>query len=149
MVTINDEDTMDSWQRLQCACRKRLRGATRLAGLLLIGFALASCTDLVGVTDRDLDIIWPRDGARLYDEETLRARLRGYDVDDYEIFWYVDDSRERRMWNERYGRPPYKAFTVDTWFWDWRGRGPYTVGFVAVDRRGREVARRSVRVYVE
>jgi hypothetical protein len=38
---------------------------------------------------------------------------------------------------------------VDTWYWDWRRRGPYTVGFIAEDRRGREIAHRTVRVYVE
>lgn len=131
----------------------RLSGRTR-AAVLATAVAAASlsftaCTDLVGVRDRDLEILWPRDGAVLFDEELLRARLRGYSLDEYEIYWYVDDSRERRMWNEWGARTPHKVFLVDTWFWDWRGRGPYTVGFIAEDRRGRELAHRTVRVWVE
>jgi hypothetical protein len=124
----------------------RVAAAAALAAFTL---SIGACTDLVGVRDRDLEILWPRHGAVLYDEEMLSARLRGYNLDEYEIYWYVDDSRERRMWNEWGGRPPYKAYLVDTWYWDWNGRGPYTVGFIAEDRRGREVAHRTVRVYVE
>jgi hypothetical protein len=121
----------------------------RLIGMLaVLTLTLGGCVDIVGARDRDLEIIWPRNGATLYDYETLRARLRGYDLDDYEIYWYVDNGRERRMWNEWHERPPHKAVDVDTWLWDWRGRGPYTVGFIAEDWRGRQLAHRTVRVYV-
>jgi hypothetical protein len=127
-------------------------GRARRGGLLalLAGLTLSAgaCTDLTGVGARDLEVLWPRNGATLSDYEVLRARVRGYDLDDYDIYWYVDDGRERRMWNEWDERPPHKADVVDTWFWDWRGRGPYTVGFVAEDRRGRQIAHRTVRVYV-
>jgi hypothetical protein len=126
----------------------RIRGAALLALVAGLAITLGACTDIVGAGDRDLEIIWPRDGATLYDEEILRARLRGYNLDDYEIYWYVDDSRERRMYNEWHEQPRHKADWVDTWYWDWRGRGPYTVGFIAEDRRGREIAHRTVRVYV-
>jgi hypothetical protein len=126
----------------------RARTAGLLAVLAALTISLAACTDMTGLRG-DLEIIWPRDGATLYDEEVLRARLRGYDIDDYDIYWYVDDGRERRMYNERSERPAHKSYLVDTWYWDWRGRGPYTVGFVAEDRRGREIAHRTVRVYVE
>jgi hypothetical protein len=145
-VTISGEDTMTIAHGSRMA---RLRLVVLLAVLGALSLGLGACTDLVGAGDRDLEIIWPRNGATLYDEEILRARLRGRSLDDYDIYWYVDDSRERRMsnaWNER---PAHKAALVDTWFWDWRGRGPYTVGFIAEDRRGREIAHRTVRVYVE
>jgi hypothetical protein len=108
-----------------------------------------SCADLVGVGDRDLEIIWPRSNERLWGEETLRARLRHRDLDDYDIYWYVDNWRERRMWNEWQDRTPHKAYVVDTWYWDWNGRGPYTITFIAEDRYGRRLAQREVRVYVE
>jgi hypothetical protein len=126
----------------------RLRIAAATAALVTLSVVAGGCTDLVGVSDRDLEILWPRNGATLVDEEVFRARLRGRNLDDYEIYWYVDDSRERRMWNDWGDRHPQKVYVVDTWFWDWRGRGPYTVGFIAEDRHGREVAHRSVRVYV-
>jgi hypothetical protein len=124
------------------------RRAALIAGLAGVSLALAACDDIYGTGDRNLEIIWPREGTTLYDEEVLRARLRGYNVDDYDIYWYVDDSREWRMATDRQARPPQKLYVVDTWLWDWRGRGPYTVGFVAVDRRDREIAHRTVRVYV-
>jgi hypothetical protein len=125
----------------------RLRVFGALAVIAVAGFAITSCGDAVGVGHRDLEILWPRNGDTLMDEEVLEARVRGYHLDDYEIYWYVDDSRERRMWNDWNSRT--KVAVVDTWFWDWRGRGPYTVGFIAEDRRGREIAHRTVRVYVE
>jgi hypothetical protein len=127
----------------------RLRVFGVLAALVAASLAITACGDVVAVGHRDLEILWPRHGATLMDEELLQARLRGYHLDDYEIYWYVDDSRERRMWNDWGSRPPTKSVWVDTWFWDWRGRGPYTVGFIAEDRRGREIAHRTVRVYVE
>lgn len=128
----------------------RARGIAA-AALVAATLSLGACTDLVvgiGDRDRDLEIIWPRHGATLVDEEVLRVRLRGYDLDEYEVYWYVDDGPERRMWNEWHERPPHKSYLVDTWYWDWNGTGPYTVGFIAEDRRGREIAHRTVRVYV-
>jgi hypothetical protein len=126
----------------------RLRVAALTAAVAAATLTIGACSDIVGVRDRDLDIIWPRNGATLIDEEVLRVRLRGYDLDEYDVYWYVDDSDEYRMWDEWDARPPYKADVVDTWYWDWNGRGPYTVGFIAEDRRGREIAHRTVRVYV-
>lgn len=129
---------------------ERARGRRiTVPAILLLAVVLAGCTDILAVRDRDLEIIWPRAGATMFDEEVLRVRLRGYALEDYEVYWYVDDGRERRMWNDRRARPPEKWYVVDTWFWDWRGRGPYTVGFIAEDRRGRQLAHRTVRVYVE
>lgn len=128
--------------------RAAVRRAALVAVLGTVALTLGACTDVFG-GGRDIDIIWPRHGSVLYDEETLRARVRGYDLEDYDIYWYVDDSRAFRMWDEWYENPPHKADIVDTWYWDWRGRGPYTVGFIAEDRSGRQIARRTVRVYVE
>jgi hypothetical protein len=126
----------------------RLRLAVGVAAVAAGGFSFAGCGDMVGVGGRDLDILWPRQGVTLMDDEVLRARVRGYSLDEYEIYWYVDDSRDRRMWDEWDARPPHKAYLVDTWYWNWRGDGPYTVGFIAEDRYGREIAHRTVRVYV-
>ena len=128
--------------------RARIRRAAVASALGVLAVVLSGCVDITG-SDRDLEIIWPRNGATLYDEEVLSARVRGYDLDDYDIYWYVDDGTERLMWNEWDARRPHKAYVVDTWYWDWRGRGPYTVGFVAEDYRGRRIAHRTVRVYVE
>jgi hypothetical protein len=126
----------------------RAGARTVLAGLAALAVTLAGCSDLTGVSDRDLEILWPRQGATLVDEEYLEVRLRGYQLDEYEVYWYVDDSEEVRMWDEWDDSPPHKAYWVDTYFWDWRGRGPYTLGFIAEDHRGRQLAHRTVRVYV-
>jgi hypothetical protein len=139
---------MESRARYQLVRPRRGRlFATVLVAVLAIG--ATSCTDLTGIGDRDLEVIWPRNGAQLWGEETLRARLRHRDLEEYEIYWYVDNWRERRMWNEWYDRTPHKAYDVDTWYWDWNGRGPYTITFIAEDRNGRRLARREVRVYVD
>jgi hypothetical protein len=126
------------------------RRAPFLAALAALSlFGLAACSDLTGVGRNDIEILWPRNGATLHDEEVLRARVPGRNVEDYDIWWYVDDSRERLMWDEYDDRRGVKAYLVDTWFWNWNGRGPHTIGFIAEDRYGREIAHRTIRVYVE
>jgi hypothetical protein len=135
-----------TWGGRWSSSRRRMAPAATLA---VLGVAIGACTDMATVHATDLEILWPARGVTLFDEEVLQVRLRGYSLDDYEVYWYVDDSRERRMWNVWNARPPHKAFVVDTWYWDWRGRGPYTVGFIAEDRWGRQLAHRTVRVYVE
>ncbi|HEX6307086.1 MAG TPA: hypothetical protein VFZ69_02795 [Longimicrobiales bacterium] len=136
-------------RRLAARLRARPHRAAATAAIVAaISLSTAACTDVLGTRDQ-LEIIWPRRDAVLYDEEVLRARVRNRNLDDYEIYWYVDNSSEQRMWDEWDDGTPHKVYVVDTWFWDWRGSGPYTVGFIAEDYRGREIARREVRVYVE
>jgi hypothetical protein len=131
------------------AVAMRVRSAGVAAALAVIALTATSCDELVGAGDRNLEILWPRNGETLVEEELLRARLRGWDLEDYDIYWYVDDGREELMWDEWEDGTPYKAYLADTWLWDWNGRGPYEVGFIAEDNLGREIARRTVRVYVE
>jgi hypothetical protein len=128
---------------------RRMRAAALIAFMAVLTLPLGACVDALGTGSRDLEIIWPRNGATLYDYEVLRARVRGYDLDEYDIYWYVDDGREWRMYDEYYEHPEHKSAGVDTWEWYWNGRGPYTIGFVAEDWRGRRIAHRTVRVYVE
>lgn len=125
------------------------RIARIIAVTALFALPLSACDDVVGIGDRELDIIWPRNGATLSGYETLRARIRGHDLEDYDIWWYVDDGVERRMYDEWDYNPEHKAYDIDTWEWYWNGRGPYTIGFVAEDWRGRRIAERTVRVYIE
>jgi hypothetical protein len=127
----------------------RLKPAAKaLLSVVALCLALGSCTDLTGPSSRDLEILWPRSDATLFGEEYLQVRLRGYRLDEYEVYWYVDDSQEELMWNEWDEDPEHKAYLVDTYYWDWRGEGPYTLGFIAEDQSGRRLAQRTVRVYV-
>lgn len=128
---------------------KTRRIVQALALMAVLTLPLGACSDVLGIGSRDLEIIWPRNGATLYDYETLRARVRGHDLDDYDIYWYVDGGVQRRMRNEWHERPEHKSYEIDTWEWYWNGRGPYTIGFVAEDWRGRRIAHRTVRVYVD
>lgn len=123
------------------------RTAKLIAFLALMTLPLG-CVDVLGA-GRDMEIIWPRNGATLHGYETLRVRVHGYDLDDYDVWWYVDDGVERRMYDEWHDRPRHKSYEIDTWEWYWNGRGPYEIGFIAEDYRGRRIAHRSVRVYVD
>lgn len=128
------------------ATRRIVQVIALMAALTL---PLGACDDVVGVGSRDIEIMWPRNGATLYGYETLRARVRGYDLDDYDIFWYVDGGVQRRMYDEWRDHPEHKYYDIDTWDWYWNGRGPYEIGFIAEDWRGRRIAHRTVRVYIE
>jgi len=126
----------------------RISRSVLVLAVAVLCLTASSCPEIYDVHDRDLEVIWPRNGATLRDEELFRVRLRGRSLDDYEVYWSVDDSPERRMLNDRETGRREKVYLVDTWFWDWGGRGPYTVRFTAEDDRGRTIARRTVRVYV-
>jgi hypothetical protein len=129
--------------------RKHPRYAFLIALMALLTLPLGACDNVLGAGDHDLEIMWPRNGATLYGYEVLRARMRGYNLDDYDIWWYVDDGTERLMYDEWNDQTRHKSYEVDTWDWYWNGRGPYTIGFVAEDWRGNRIAHRTVRVYVE
>lgn len=127
----------------------RPRRLARLITLVaLLTLTLGACTDAIGIGSRDMEILWPRSGSTLDGYEVLRARVRGYDLDEYDIWWYVDDGVERRMYDEWSERPEHKSYEIDTYDWYWNGHGPYEIGFVAEDWRGREIAHRTVRVYI-
>jgi hypothetical protein len=129
--------------------RKHPRYAFLIALMALLTLPLGACDNVLGAGDHDLEIMSPRNGATLYGYEVLRARMRGYNLDDYDIWWYVDDGTERLMYDEWNDQTRHKSYEVDTWDWYWNGRGPYTIGFVAEDWRGNRIAHRTVRVYVE
>jgi hypothetical protein len=135
-------------QRRSRGIRRGTRPAPVAAIAVLVLVVAGGCGDVVGIGAGRLEILYPIHGAALVDEVILQARVPGRSLDDYEIYWYVDDSRERRMWNAWDYRPQHKAYVVDTWFWNWRGAGPYTIGFIAEDRYGRQIDHRTVRVYV-
>lgn len=133
---------------------KLITRAFGTAAALAVVLFTASCDLPLGVGDpfgsAYIEIAWPENDARLYGTEVFRARLRdGRRLDDYEMYWYVDDGRDERMYDNWQDRTPHKFDEVDVYRWDWRGRGPYTVTFVAEDYSGRVIGERSVRVYVD
>ncbi|MGH7475929.1 MAG: hypothetical protein ACRELD_06550 [Longimicrobiales bacterium] len=135
------------------ASRSRLFRARSLAAAAALALLLSGCVDAGDVfgIGGGIEVLHPEDGERLYGVTTLRARVRDnrYHPEDYRMFWYVDDSREYEMYDEWDTRTPHKVDVVDARYWNWRGRGPYTVGFIAEDWRGRRIAERRIRVYVD
>jgi endoglucanase len=132
----------------------------RLAAVPFSVLILASCADhqLTGPesTSADaagkknsvtVDIVAPHEGATLSGVVEFRAALSNLrPAAEYEMFWQVDDGVQNRMSDRD---AVYKTAAVDVSGWNWRGSGPYTVKFVARERRNnRLIAQESVTVQV-
>ena len=140
--------------------RSRTRAGASALGLVVLGlFALfpAACTDAPTGLETDamsrlsagaeLSIWWPTEGAWVEGVHPFKARLEGASLSQYRMYWEVDGGALNEMWNSGEGGP-HKEAMVDVAPWTWRGAGPYTVTFVARSKKGAELARRSVAVWV-
>ncbi len=93
-----------------------------------------------------VEVWWPKNGAHLSGTQPFKAMVSGLDdVSQYEMYWQVDGGQENRMDNssEDY---PHKESSVDLSEWEWRGKGPYEVTFVA-KKDGVPVAKSSITIY--
>lgn len=103
--------------------------------------------DTRSTSESGLSIWWPTEGAWLEGVQPFKARLEGWSLSKYRMYWQVDGGGLNEMWNSREGGD-HKAAAVDLSGWTWRGTGPYTVTFVARNRKGKVLATRSVSINV-
>ena len=95
----------------------------------------------------ELAVWWPTDEAWLEGVQPFKARLEGYPLAKYRMYWQVDGGSLTEMWNSGDGGA-HKEAAVDVGPWTWRGTGPYIVTFVAKSRKGAVLATRSIAVHV-
>lgn len=91
---------------------------------------------------------WPTNGAHVSGTQPVKALLDGQDTNTYQMFWSVDNGSWTRMpvnttdW-------PHMENQIDYSNWNWKGRGPYTLNFIATDNWGHEISRTNVDIYVD
>jgi hypothetical protein len=94
----------------------------------------------------NIAVWWPTDQAVLSGNQPFKSVLQGYSLGNYKMYWQVDNGQLNLMGNSNVDAP-HKESIVNVATWTWRGRGPYTVTFVARDLTNRTLATRSIIIY--
>lgn len=131
--------------------KRRMWGSTLAAlflSLALVGGSAAVSAAMAGplsfaqADTGSLNIWWPSASAEVAGTQPFKAVVPGIAVEQYEMFWYVDNGQWNWMDNN-YTDSPHKEARVDVSGWTWRGAGPYKVTFVA-RQNGNIIAQKSV-----
>jgi len=96
-------------------------------------------------TGGTVDIWWPTDGVTMSGTQPLKAMLENADVNNYHMYWQVDGGQRNEMFNSTQDYP-HKEALVDFTGWSWKGRGPYTLTFIATDQNGNTLGSKSVNI---
>ncbi len=98
-----------------------------------------------------LDVWWPVNNERLaYGvTHTWKAMLQHTDIDDYNIFWQVDDRPLSVMDIYSSTGWPHKETKVQINTWTWKGSGPYALTFVAKDSFGNVLGQKKLNIYTK
>lgn len=113
-------------------------------GLALINFTK---TDAAKSTQSSLNNWWPKAGSSLTGTQTFTADLANWNVDQYEMYWSVDNGVANKM-DSSYGGYPHKTADVNVDLWQWQADGSYTLSFIAKHPDGTEITRTSFDVFV-
>jgi hypothetical protein len=92
-----------------------------------------------------VEVWWPIDQANVVGTQPFKAIVQNRALDTYSMFWQVDGDRLNDMYNssEEY---PHKEAMINVSDWTWKGRGPYSINFVAKDSSGNIIGQKSVQI---
>lgn len=93
-----------------------------------------------------VEMWWPADGARVQGVQPFKGLLQNTPVEQYSMYWKVDDGSQVKM-ESNYSDYPHKEASVDLTSWTWKGQGPYKITFVAKDNNNNTIAEKSVNIY--
>lgn len=94
----------------------------------------------------EIEIWWPTNGTTLSGVQPFKARLTNLNLSQYKMYWQVDGGQLNEM-ADNTTDGPHKEAVVNLSGWTWRGKGPYTLNFVAKDAAGQVLKQRSIQVY--
>jgi endoglucanase len=94
-----------------------------------------------------VEIWWPSEGAYLSGSVPFKGMLQSKSVDEYTMYWRVDDGDLVKM-DSNFQDYPHKEAMVDLSGWHWKGASPYKISFVAKGSQGEIIGEKSVNVYV-
>lgn len=99
--------------------------------------------------NQNLNIWWPKNGVTISDNEPLKAALDGNSIEDYQMYWQVNNSPFSLMENNNRDWPhkeaAFKKSLVNATS-DTAQRGAHYITFAARDLNGNLVAQKSVPV---
>lgn len=129
--------------------KQRIGIALVIMGMLFHASSFATTSDsIVSTADAaiSLNVWWPVNNARIQGVQPFKALVPGYDAHRYEMYWRVDSGQRNVMYTSDEGYPHKEAW-VDLSGWTWKGAGPYTVTFTALNGRGYRIATTTVQVW--
>lgn len=97
--------------------------------------------------DTYIDVWWPTENVTVSGTQPFKAMLKDYSVNDYQMFWQVDGDKQNPMYDSSVDYP-HKEAMVDLSTWNWRGRGPYRITFVAKKADGSTISQRDVTIFI-
>lgn len=95
-----------------------------------------------------ISIWWPTNGATLSGIQPFKAVVNNLNLSQYNLYWQVDGGNLVLM-PDNHTDAPHKEASVAVNGWTWRGRGPYTVNFVAKDLSGSTLVQQSIQIFVQ
>lgn len=113
--------------------------------MIVSSFIMASFPYRAHAAEASVGVWWPVDGAHVTNVQPFKALLDGMAVDKYDMYWQVDGGALVTM-PSNYNGYPHKETMVDVSGWTWKGKGPYTVTFVA-KAGGAVIGQRTVNIY--
>lgn len=97
---------------------------------------------------KQIQILKPSDGERLDGAGVFQALVPGMDLNNYKMYWQVDNGGLNEMWNGFEIDPPHKHYDVNFANWNWRADHRYQITFIAKNMQGNEIARKSINIFV-
>lgn len=124
-VVVKVDHTYTSLMRNSFVQRIFILPITLFAFVLSLVFA-----PLQVVAQNQADVWWPTNGAHVSGLQPFKAMVQGIPVEQYDMYWQVDNGQLNWMSNN-YTDYPHKEASVELSGWNWKGSGPYQVTFVA------------------
>jgi hypothetical protein len=94
-----------------------------------------------------VNILTPNDGVSLSGVQPFKAIMNGILLNNYQLYWQVDDGQLNLMTDNQNGTP-HKEAIVDFSGWNWRGSGPYKITFIAKNNQGGTLSQKSVNITI-
>lgn len=122
--------------------------ALSIASLIVLGATYYSVNPAVPAfaqSEPAVSIWWPTNGAVITGTQPFKAAVTD-STEQYQMYWQVDGGQWNSMKIETSPSLHARSYVYVS-SWKWRGRGPYTVTFKAVDSSNNEIARASTKIY--
>lgn len=97
--------------------------------------------------DGNVEVWWPTDQAKVSGTQPFKALLNSKQLSEYKMLWQVDGGQKNEMGDSSQDYP-HKESMVDLSGWNWKGAGPYTLTFTAVENGGNQVGQKFIVIYL-
>lgn len=95
----------------------------------------------------NLSIWWPVNDINMTGNAPFKAVLDGKSVNDYKMYWQVDNGGQVEMYNDN-ANGGYKFFWVDFSSWNWKPKTErYKITFTAKNNSGQVITTNSVNIF--